>query len=324
MTDDSKRSALDEKELGNAAYKKRDFEKALQHYHKAVELNPDEITFYLNIAAVLYEEKKYEDCIAQCEKAVEIGRENRADYKLIAKAFTRIANCHKQMKNYKTAKTFFEKSLAEHRTPDTKQQLSEIERLLKEQERLQYINPELAEEEKQKGNESFQKGDYASAVKHYSEAIRRNPDDPKLYSNRAAAYTKLAAFEYGLNDCDECIKLDSKFIKGYLRKANILKGLKQYSQAMDAYHKAMDIDPNCSEAIEGYKQCVLESEADPEEVRRRAMANPEVQNILKDPAMRLILEQMQNEPKALQDHLKNPEIAAKIQKLLEAGLIAIR
>lgn len=59
------------------------------------------------------------------------------------------------------------------------------------------------------------------------------------------------------------------------------------------------------------------------QVRKRAMADPEVQQILRDPAMRCILEQMQQDPHALQDHLKNPTIAAKIQKLLESGLIAI-
>lgn len=178
------------------------------------------------------------------------------------------------------------------------------------------------------GNEFFKKGDYASAVKHYTEAIKRNPDDAKLYSNRAACYTKLAAFDLGLKDCEQCVRLDPKFIKGWIRKGHILQGMQQASKAIAAFQKALEIDPTNAEALQGYRACTLQNAraggGDPEEIRKRAMGDPEVQAILRDPAMRLILEQMQNDPRALQDHLKNPDIAAKIQKLVESGLIDIR
>ncbi|XP_069973014.1 stress-induced-phosphoprotein 1 [Penaeus vannamei] len=316
--------ALKEKDAGNEAYKKKDFQKALEHYDKAVEIDPVNMTFYSNKAAVYYEMKDYEKCIAACEKAVEVGRENRADFKLIAKALTRIGNAYKSLKDYPKAKTFYEKSLSEHRTPETKEILSKLERLMKEQERVAYIDPAKAEEEKEKGNSCFKKGDYPSAIKHYTEAIRRNPDDPKIYSNRAACYTKLAEFNLGLKDCEECIRLDPNFVKGHIRKGKIHQVLKQFTKAQDSYQKAIDLDPNCQEALDGFRECMMAANSDPEEVRKRAMADPEVQQILKDPAMRMILEQMQSDPRALQDHLKNPDVAAKIQKLLQSGLISIR
>jgi hypothetical protein len=100
--------------------------------------------------------------------------------------------------------------------------------------------------------------------------------------------------------------------------------LKEKTKAQSAYAKALELDPTCQEAIDGYRQCAMEAAMNPEEARARAMNDPEVQRILGDPAMRMILEQMQTDPKAVQDHLKNPEVKAKIQKLIESGLIQVR
>lgn len=46
-------------------------------------------------------------------------------------------------------------------------------------------------------------------------------------------------------------------------------------------------------------------------------------DIMQDPIMQSILQQAQNEPAALQEHMKNPGIRVKIQKLVAAGVIRV-
>ena len=81
---DEKSLADEEKNRGNAAYKARNFDEAIAHYEKAWELHKD-ITYLNNLSAAYFEKGDYEKSIAEAQKAVEEGREIRADFKLIAK-----------------------------------------------------------------------------------------------------------------------------------------------------------------------------------------------------------------------------------------------
>jgi stress-induced-phosphoprotein 1 len=81
---EAKEKADAEKALGTENYKKRQFDAAIEHYSKAWELHKD-ITYLNNLAAAKFEKGDYEGCIAECKRAIEEGREMRADFKLIAK-----------------------------------------------------------------------------------------------------------------------------------------------------------------------------------------------------------------------------------------------
>ncbi|GLU05623.1 hypothetical protein SLE2022_227150 [Rubroshorea leprosula] len=332
-----KEKAQKEKEAGNVAYKKKDFETAISHYSKAMEFDDEDISYLTNRAAVYLEMGKYEECIKDCDLAVERGRELRSDFKMIARALTRkgtaLVKMAKCSKDYELAIETFQKALTEHRNPDTLKKLNDAERAKKDLEQQEYFDPNVADEEREKGNEYFKQQNYPEAVKHYTEAIRRNPEDPKAYSNRAACYTKLGALPEGLKDAEKCIELDPTFSKGYNRKGAVQFFMKEYDKALETYQEGLKHDPNNQELLDGVRRCVDQinkanrGDLSPEELKERqakAMQDPEIQNILSDPVMRQVLIDFQENPKAAQEHTKNPMVMNKIQKLVAAGIVQLR
>ncbi|THH21046.1 hypothetical protein EW146_g427 [Bondarzewia mesenterica] len=328
----AKKEAEAEKKLGAAAYKKRDFEDAAKHFSKAWDIWPKDITFLTNLGAVYFEQENYDQAIETCEKAVEEGRALRADYKLVAKAYGRIGSSYNKKGDLATAIKYYEKSLTEHRTPDVLDKLREARHTKAEADRKAYIDPAKSEEAREEGNNLFKAGDFAGAVKSYTESIKRDPSDPKGYNNRALAYTKLAALPEALKDTDEAIKVDPKFTKAYIRKSNVLFAMRDYIKALEAIQEGTEHDDEGKHTAEIQQQMIRcqnaliqqrAGETD-EETLQRAIRDPEIASIMNDPVMQSILQQAQTNPRALQDHMKNPIVQQKIMKLINAGIIKTR
>jgi len=321
-----------EKQLGNAAYKKKDFETALTHYAKAYEIDDTNIAVLTNKAAVLYEMGNYDECIKICEDAVDHGREIFADFKLIARAFHRIGNAYNKKGDFDSAIKYYNKSLAEHRTPQVLEVLRKTEKEKAEAAKLAYHDVAKADEARNQGNVLFKEGKYSEAVKFYTEAIKRNEDDPRNWNNRATCYIKLMAISEAEKDADECIKRDPNFLKAYIRKAQVYLAKRETSKAVDMLNFVRERDTDKKLEAEVQQQMMkcygsinqTQNNATDEEIMNNVRNKPEITQILFYPIMRRILEQMQNDPNAINDHLKNPTVAAKIRTLIDAGIIRIK
>ncbi|RMZ57494.1 hypothetical protein APUTEX25_003737, partial [Auxenochlorella protothecoides] len=334
----ARRAALAEKEAGNAAYKARDFDTAIAKYSRAIELDDSDVSFLSNRAAAYFEQGSYDECIADCDTAIARGREVRADYKLMARAMARKGNALAKKGELEEAVAVYQKSLTEHRTADTLKRLNETEKLLKQRVETAYIDLELSAKAKDEGNEAFKAQKYPEAVKFYTEALKRGPasvneEAYKLYSNRAACYTKLGAWSEGLKDAEECIRLKPDFSKGYSRKGHLQFFMKEYAKARATYEEGLTHDPHSAELKEGLIRTIQAinkmtrgegTDAERKQQQERAMADPEIQAILTDPVMRQVLRDMEENPAAAQKHLANVQVAAKFEKLVEAGIVQIR
>lgn len=282
---EAKAKAEEEKKLGTENYKKRQFDAAIEHYQKAWELHKD-MAYKTNEGAALFEKGDYEGCIKACQEAVDHGREVRADFKLIAKAFARIGTAYEKQGDLANAIEYYQRSLTEHRDAGVLTKLRAAEKTKITNEKNAYLNPEEAEKARELGNEKFKAADWPAAVEAYSEMIKRAPDDPRGYSNRAACFIKLLSFPSAVQDCDEAIKRDPKFIRAYLRKAQAFFAMREYNKCMDACQEALEHDDGKNtREIEQQQQKALQAQYSAregeteEQTMERVQKDPEVNDL---------------------------------------------
>ncbi|KAL5552397.1 hypothetical protein UlMin_002573 [Ulmus minor] len=129
------------KVVGNVAYKNKDFDTSIQHYSKAIELDDEDISYIMNMAATYLEMSK--KIVLKTDIAVEIRRELRSDFKMIAKSLTRkgtaLVKLSKCSKDDEPAIETFQKKL------------NDAKKAKKELEQQEYFDLQKADEEREKG-----------------------------------------------------------------------------------------------------------------------------------------------------------------------------
>ncbi|KHN10072.1 serine/threonine-protein phosphatase 5-like [Glycine soja] len=107
---------------------------------------------------------------------------------------------------------------------------------------------------KDQGNEFFKSGKYLKAAALYTQAIKQDPSNPTLYSNRAAALLQLDKLNKALDDAEMTIKLKPQWEKGYFRKGSILEAMKRYDDALAAFQIALQYNPQSQEVTKKIKK----------------------------------------------------------------------
>uniref|UniRef100_A0A1I8A4G3 SGTA_dimer domain-containing protein n=1 Tax=Steinernema glaseri TaxID=37863 RepID=A0A1I8A4G3_9BILA len=95
---------------------------------------------------------------------------------------------------------------------------------------------------KEEGNDLMKAGNFNEAVEKYNGAIKLSKD-PVYFCNRAAAYCRLEQYDMAIQDCRTALALDPNYGKAYGRMGLALSCQNRYEQAVEAYKKALEIEP---------------------------------------------------------------------------------
>ncbi|KAK9137441.1 hypothetical protein Sjap_008035 [Stephania japonica] len=107
---------------------------------------------------------------------------------------------------------------------------------------------------KDQGNEFFKAGNYLKAAALYTQAIKKDPSNPTLFSNRAAAFLHLAKLNKALADADATINLNPQWEKGYFRKGCVLEAMERYDEAVAVLQIALQYNPKNTEVSRKIKR----------------------------------------------------------------------
>lgn len=100
---------------------------------------------------------------------------------------------------------------------------------------------------KDQGNALFKAGNFLKAAAVYTQAIKADPSNATLYSNRSAAFLNLLKVTKALSDAETTIKLRPTWEKGYFRKGCVLETMERLEEALAAYREALEQNPQSSE-----------------------------------------------------------------------------
>jgi len=100
----------------------------------------------------------------------------------------------------------------------------------------------MADQKKEEGNQQYLAKNYREALQRYNEAISLCPGCPAFYGNRAACHMMLGQFVQALEDARTSVRLDTNFVKGYVRVAKCCVALGELHGARQAINTAMSIN----------------------------------------------------------------------------------
>ncbi|XP_018521740.1 uncharacterized protein si:dkey-33c12.4 [Lates calcarifer] len=104
------------------------------------------------------------------------------------------------------------------------------------------------------GNRLAASGQYEMAVKCFTDAIKFNPKEFRLFGNRSLCYERMQQYENALRDADLALSMEPNWIKGLFRKGKALCGLKRYYEASLIYREVLKVDSSSAEATQELKR----------------------------------------------------------------------
>lgn len=234
-----------------------EYEESLESFNKALKINPEYYKGWNNRSFILSHMKKYEEAWESCERALEINPNFDSAWITAGSVLIRLGN-------YKKALLFFDKALK--------------------------LSPDHDIAWNNKGAAFLYMKNYEEALKCFEKSLDINPKSDVACANKGRILSKFGKHEEALNCIDKCLQISPKSTILRFSKNSILMNIRKYEEVQEEREKFY------SEEKEDIKKSKLSKEKKDEKILE-INVQEEVIKELKDDYRTIFDAKNQNEKK---------------------------
>ena len=193
-----------------------DFDKAIEHYKKAIKIKSDYAEAYNNLGTTMQKIHNLNEAIL--------------NYKFALKNKPKFAEAYNNL------------GTALHKVGSFNDAIFNFNQAIKIKKNYEEAITNL-------GNSLFEQGNFQEAIIKYKSAISINSNYAKAYSFLGNSFTKLGKYDEAIANHRKAIEIDPKSEEVYCNLGNTFAEMKIFKEAINNYHKAILINPNYNEAL---------------------------------------------------------------------------
>lgn len=214
--------------LGYKEYENENYDKSMEYFNKAIELNENYTDAYAAKGLALISKQDYIDALTTFDKAISLNPGYLNAW--VGKA----VSLEKLNRTIEAESIYFSLGYKELENKNYNESLKYLNRAIE-------LNPGNYEAYNVRGTIYGEKQYYDTAVRDFSRAIELNENYSEAYGNRGFTLVLMQKYDPALMDFDKAVELNQNYSKAWLGKAAVLEKLNRTDEAVEAYGKVIEL-----------------------------------------------------------------------------------